>query len=222
MNDIYSILLLEEDVILSRQIRQLLNMNNYNVFIASSLQEGMEMCKKYTPDVVVCDMRMRGGSGFQFLVELRNNTAMHNIVYISINGKDNREEMRTCMNLGADDYLPAPFNGKELLLSIKARLARFATLNSARHPPPRNTIVTTLSLEVPEEINSKLSKTETRVIIMIADGLNNKEIAEALGISTKTVENHRHNIARKLELTGHHALVKYAIRNIKKQLKITQ
>ncbi|HEY1164145.1 MAG TPA: LuxR C-terminal-related transcriptional regulator, partial [Chitinophaga sp.] len=59
-----------------------------------------------------------------------------------------------------------------------------------------------------------LSKTEIRIIKLIAEGKNTKEIATELFVSNKTVENHRYNIARKLGLSGRNSLTEYVIKNI--------
>ena len=54
---------------------------------------------------------------------------------------------------------------------------------------------------------------ETQIIQLLAEGKSNKEVAAALGISTRTAENHRARIMEKLGLTSLSALVRYAIRN---------
>lgn len=62
---------------------------------------------------------------------------------------------------------------------------------------------------------SELTKTETAVLKLISQNYTSKEIAEKMHISIKTVENHRTNISRKLNLSGTHSLVKFAIENKK-------
>jgi DNA-binding NarL/FixJ family response regulator len=58
-----------------------------------------------------------------------------------------------------------------------------------------------------------LSPTERRILVQIANNLSSKQIAERLGISPHTVENHRANICRKLNLSGSHSLLKFAFEN---------
>jgi DNA-binding NarL/FixJ family response regulator len=67
---------------------------------------------------------------------------------------------------------------------------------------------------VPADLQDKLSKTEARIIRLIAEGKNTKEIAQELYVSIKTVENHKYNIAQKLGLTGRNSLTEYVIKNI--------
>lgn len=215
---IYRILILEEDAALIKKIQQLLTLHNYDVLTCTTAEEGIYICRQYKPDLLVCGVRLRGGSGFHFLMELRNDPALQHMPFIFISGKETKEDMRMGMNLGADDFLTKPFKSKELLLSIKSRITRFTVFNIQEREKKHTTIVS--MPVIPPEIHNKLSKTEFRVMQMIAEGLSTREIAEHLNISIKTVENHRHNISKKLNLTGHNSLIKYAIKNLTQQYRI--
>lgn len=214
---IYKILLLEEDTTLIKKIQQLLTLHNYETLTCTSAEEGIYMSRQYKPDLVVCGVKLRGGSGYHFLMELRNDPTLQHIPFIFISGKDGKEDMRMGMNLGADDFLTKPFKSKELIMSIKSRLIRFTFYNIERDR--KHTTIISMPVIAPE-IHNKLSKTEFRIMQMIAEGLSTKEIAQTLNISIKTVENHRHNISKKLNLTGHNSLIKYAIKNLTQQYRI--
>ncbi|SEW46545.1 two component transcriptional regulator, LuxR family [Chitinophaga sp. YR573] len=215
---IYKILLLEEDITLIKKIQQLLTLHNYDVITCTSAEEGIFMSRQYRPDLIVSGVKLRGGSGFHFLMELRNDPTLQHIPFIFISGKEGKEDMRMGMNLGADDFLTKPFKSKELIMSIKSRLIRFTIFNIQGRDRKHTTIVS-MPVIAPE-IHNKLSKTEFRIMQMIAEGLSTKEIAQTLNISIKTVENHRHNISKKLNLTGHNSLIKYAIKNLTQQYRI--
>ncbi len=64
----------------------------------------------------------------------------------------------------------------------------------------------------PPSINN-LTKTERNILRMVAQNKTSREIAEELFIASKTVENHRTNISRKLNLSGSHSLIKFALAN---------
>jgi DNA-binding NarL/FixJ family response regulator len=215
---IYKILLLEEDITLIKKIQQLLTLHNYDIITCTSAEEGIFMSRQYRPDLIVSGVKLRGGSGFHFLMELRNDPTLQHIPFIFISGKDGKEDMRMGMNLGADDFLTKPFKSKELIMSIKSRLIRFTIFNIQQRERKHTTIVS-MPVIAPE-IHNKLSKTEFRIMQMIAEGLSTREIAQTLNISIKTVENHRHNISKKLNLTGHNSLIKYAIKNLTQQYRI--
>lgn len=215
---IYKILLLEEDTTLLKKIQQLLTLHNYEIITCTSAEEGIFLCRQYRPDLIVCGVKLRGGSGFHFLMELRNDPSLQHIPFIFISGKDSKEDMRMGMNLGADDFLTKPFKSKELIMSIKSRLIRF-TFYNIQHRERKHTTIVSMPVIAPE-IHNKLSKTEFRIMQMIAEGMSTREIAQTLNISIKTVENHRHNISKKLNLTGHNSLIKYAIKNLTQQYRI--
>lgn len=207
---VYTILLLEEDAAISRQVQQLLLRHNYHVYTAQTCATALPLCSSLQPALILCDEQLHNGDSYQFLIALRSNPAMKHIPFIFINGKNTREHIRFGMNLGADDYLFSPFNGKELLMSVKARISRFDIFRNTRDPV-QHTAHT--HLLVPPDIADKLSKTELRIYRMIAVGMSTREISQEMNISTKTVENHRYNISKKLNISGHHALVQYVIRN---------
>jgi DNA-binding NarL/FixJ family response regulator len=69
------------------------------------------------------------------------------------------------------------------------------------------------SKQIPTPINECISQREREIVRLIAEGQNNREIASSLGISIKTVETHRANVMRKLEIHCAPKLVRYAIRN---------
>ena len=69
------------------------------------------------------------------------------------------------------------------------------------------------SKPIPKPVNECISQREREIIRLIAEGQNNREIASSLGISVKTVDTHRENVMRKLEIHNIPTLVRYAIRN---------
>lgn len=210
-DQIIKILLLEDDPAISRQVEQLLRQHSYEIVAASSAGAVIARCVQEMPALVVCDMQLHHISSHQFLIEMRNNMHLNHIPFIFINGKPGWDHVRFAMNLGADDYLPAPFNSQQLLTSIKARLSRFNaiadfTAQSAAAKEPQR-------VEIPAEVADKLSKTEFRIYRMVSNGLTAQEISQELGISMKTLENHRYNISKKLNISGHYGLLHYVIRD---------
>ena len=130
------------------------------------------------------------------------------LIFIGL--RDNREDMRMAMNLGADDYMVQPFKRQELLLSIRARLSRFDIFFRNERPVFEPEPEADIAPSLQEKYN--LSKTEVRIVKLIAEGKNTKEIAAELYVSIKTVENHRSNAMRKLGMRDRVELVRYAIR----------
>lgn len=215
-DQIIKILLLEDDPAISRQVEPLLRQQPYELVVTGSAGSAIAHAIQVMPDLIVCDMQLQHISSHQFLIEVRNNMHLNHIPFIFINGKTGWDHARFAMNLGADDYLPTPFNQQNLLMSIKARLSRFKNIadfggQATAQEPPR--------VEIPAEVADKLSKTEFRIYRMISNGLTAQEISKELSISMKTLENHRYNIAKKLNISGHYGLLHYVIKDQVKRHK---
>ena len=205
------ILLLTGDASVMRKFRQLL-MPAYTVITANSGTDGLELAYNDSPDLVLCDSIVQDSSGYQFLITLRDDPALKHIPVIMFSRPHVQPNMRKGMNLGADDYLVYPFSGEELLKSIQSRLNRFHHIREIFSYQRENSgqsaaVNDTNSMAIHE----RLSKTESKILGMIARGMSSRDIASFKCISVRTVDNHRHNITKKLQLSGPNALVKFAI-----------
>lgn len=207
-NDVtQQILLVTGDAGMTRKIRQLLT-PQYTLLCTNTITEGIEMAHQYHPDLILCDAIVQDATGYQFLITLRNDTVLKPMPFILFSRPNMQANMRKGMNLGADDYLVAPFTGEELLKSIHSRISRFHHIRDT----PNYTRERVAVLEVSTlAINDRLSKTEAKILSMIARGMSSRDIASYKCISVRTVDNHRHNITKKLQLSGPNALVKFAI-----------
>ncbi|SFW83833.1 response regulator transcription factor [Chitinophaga sancti] len=216
---VYKILLVDEDQVFVRQTRQLLVSQSYDTYTAASEEEGIIICQQHQPDLIICGAHLRGTGGHHFIMALRNDPAYDHIPLIFISLRDNRQEMRMAMNLGADDYLARPFRKRDLLLSIRSRLGRFAKFNHVRPPEETSTVSLANPNTAQQTLYHRLGKAENRIIKMIAEGKSTRQMAEELGVSIRTIENHRYRIAGKLGVAGRNALTEFVIRNIIQQQK---
>jgi two-component system, OmpR family, response regulator len=200
------ILLLTSDAGMLRKFCQLLT-PQYTLLVAKTISEGLSYGYNDQPDMVLCDAIMHDTTGYQFLITLRNDPMLQHIPFILFSRPNSPANMRKGMNLGADDFLVAPFSGEELLKSIQSRLSRFYHIRDNHMTRELVTVGETSTLP----INDRLSKTEAKILDMIARGMSSRDIASYKCISVRTVDNHRHNITKKLQLSGPNALVKFAI-----------
>lgn len=93
----------------------------FNIFTAKNMMEGIEICKKEKPDLVLLDVMLPDGDGFALLESLREFT---DIPVIFVTAKDQPDDKLSGLTLGADDYILKPFMPEELLLRIHAVLRR--------------------------------------------------------------------------------------------------
>lgn len=135
---------------------------------------------------IVTDMRMPGTSGLGLLEKLRERRTRLPVIVISAFA--NVRDAVRAMRLGATDVMEKPFNEQDLL----DRLQQAITDTRARAS------ACCVSRAARERI-SRLTDREREVMTMLAQGARSKEIANALDLSVKTVEIHRHNVFSKLE-----------------------
>jgi DNA-binding LytR/AlgR family response regulator len=124
------ILVIEDEKMVRDNISFLLKEEDYNVFACSNGDEGIAAAKKEIPDLIVCDIMMHGKNGYDVLKELSKDNLTKPIPFIFLTAKVDKEDIRTGMNLGADDYLFKPFDADDLLESIATRLKRIETFKA--------------------------------------------------------------------------------------------
>ena len=123
------ILLIEDDQNIRSNIKYVLEANNYKVFSAGDGKEGINLAKEVIPDLVICDILMPVLDGYQTKSELSTNPKTESIPFIFLSAKSKIGDIRTGMNLGADDYLTKPFKTADLLKAVEVRLSRTRELS---------------------------------------------------------------------------------------------
>lgn len=134
-----NILLIEDELELADNIKNLLEEYGFSVFMASNGKEGLELVKKITPDLIICDIMMPGINGYQVKQELNKNGNTSLIPFIYLTGRVERHDVRRGMDLGADDFLPKPFRSNELIVSINTRLKKSEIIKAKFTSPENNT-----------------------------------------------------------------------------------
>ena len=122
------VLIIEDNEDVRENTADILELSGYTVSTAENGKIGVEVAKKMTPDVIVCDIMMPELDGYGVLEALNENNDTASIPFIFLTAKTEKIDMRKGMNLGADDYLTKPFTEKELLDAIGSRLKRHGFL----------------------------------------------------------------------------------------------
>jgi len=110
------ILVVDDDEGIRDLVKQYLNQNNFLVTTAKSAEDAVEKIKIIKFDLIVLDIMMPGKSGLDFTIENKSNL---NTPIILLTAKGQASERVEGLEVGADDYLPKPFEPKELILRIK-------------------------------------------------------------------------------------------------------
>lgn len=176
------ILVTDDDAKLRKQFRTLLELEGYEIVEARNGREGVELARRERPDLMICDVTMPEMNGHRVLETLRNEPETAHLPFIFLTGWGEREDLRTGMNLGADDYLVKPIEPADLIAAVRARFRRLqaATPVRAPHQAPSAAGLEALGL----------TPREAEVLSWVAQGKSNPEIATILGIGITTVKKH--------------------------------
>lgn len=116
------ILVVEDDIVLCEVLKTVLEKNGYAVDLTSDGEEGLYLAQQYSPDAIVLDIILPNLDGLSLLKRLRDNHINTPVLLLT---KKNAVKSRIeGLDLGADDYLPKPFDSEELLARLRAIIRR--------------------------------------------------------------------------------------------------
>jgi DNA-binding NarL/FixJ family response regulator len=168
----------------------------------SNGEEAIKESQKLRPKVVLIDINMTPVSGIEATQQIRKFSPASKIIGVSMHSQP--AYVKKLLKLGAHGYVTKNSPQQEMFEAIEEVMKGNRYICSE--------VKTILSEQAFDEENSganSLSNRELEIIKFIKDGLSSKEISAALNISLKTVEVHRHNILKKLNLKNSAALVNY-------------
>jgi len=129
-----TVLLIEDDLTLLANTKELLELYDYKVWYAENGEIGVNLALQTNPDIIICDIMMPVLDGYGVFEKLNKNKATCCIPFIFLSCKTEINDVRKDMNLEADDYVTKPFNIQDLISTIESRLAKHAIFN---HKTPK-------------------------------------------------------------------------------------
>ena len=120
------LLLIDDDTRLTDMVGGYLRQNGYEVETAASLAAGRDCLKHGPPDALLLDLMLPDGDGLDFTRELRSDARTRRLPLLMLTARGEPMDRIVGLELGADDYLPKPFEPRELLARVKALLRRAA------------------------------------------------------------------------------------------------
>jgi len=199
----YSILIIEDDATLSRNMELILQLEGFNVSSASDGPSAFAMLREKRPDLILCDIMMPGMDGLSVLAALKGDKTFADIPFIFVTAMGDRADVRRGMVAGADDYLPKPFSAEDLIAAVTARLHRLETIR-------QHGIKATLCKEQ-DFLLKQTSAREREVLHLVGRGVTSKDIAVQLGITLRTVDVHRSHLMSKLGVANAAELARWAV-----------
>jgi len=128
------ILIIEDDLIQSKILQNILMSENYDVCVANNGAMGIQKAFEYNPDLILCDINMESIDGYQVYNVLKESSLIDHVPFIFISGNSDPHDIRFGLDLGADDYFVKPFNAGALVCAIEKKLIKFKKLKDiGRH-----------------------------------------------------------------------------------------
>ncbi|MES2151299.1 MAG: response regulator transcription factor [Pseudomonadota bacterium] len=166
---------------------------------ANSSEDALAQARLQPIDLVLMDINMRGGNGIEACALFR--AQFPGIAVLILSMHDKREYVSQAIAAGASGYALKDAPGKDIVLAIETVMGGGIYYSAGLAPAPA----------APLTRDQQLTAREQEVLQHLARGHSNKQIARDLDLSVRTVETHRLNIKRKLDIEGQAELIRFAV-----------
>ena len=217
-NNIITVMIADDHVLMREGLKQLLQLED-DIDVIAQAGDGEETIKtalEYEPDVILLDINMPKMNGIDVLRRLKDLGSKSKIIMLTIH--EDKEYLLETMKIGANGYVLKDSDADSLIGAIRDVNGGGTYIQ----PSIASLLVEGISGN-DKELNKdllkieSLTKREYEVLTLIAEGLNNKDIADKLYISEKTVKNHVSSIFKKIEVNDRIQAAIFAFKtNIKK------
>jgi DNA-binding NarL/FixJ family response regulator len=206
------VLIADDHPVVRKGLRGMLEEDEGLVVVAEAGdgEAALALLRKTLPEVAVLDIDMPRMDGFGVAREMQKLKLKTGIIFLTLHSEE--DLFRAALEIGGRGYLLKDSAMQEIAVGVRAVAAGQLYLSSAltsylvQRPgtpgaPQKNSLI------------SQLTPTEARILKLIAEGNSSKEIGAEISIHYRTVENHRTNICRKLNIDGANALLRFALQN---------
>ncbi|GAB4142923.1 MULTISPECIES: response regulator transcription factor [Thermoleptolyngbya] len=201
------LLLIDDDPNLILLVKDYLEFRGYEVITSENGQEALEVLQKETPDMIICDVMMPQMDGYSLVEQVRKDPRTSWIPVLFLSAKGQSQDKIKGLNTGADVYMVKPFEPEELVAQVESSLKQASRLIQRQDKG----LDSAPKIQVPFDV--ELTPTELRVVQFVAQGMANREIAEKLNVSQRTIESHVSNMLGKTGLHNRTELARWAIEN---------
>jgi DNA-binding NarL/FixJ family response regulator len=203
--------LIDDHAVVRAGVRMLLEYQTDMEVVAEAANavEGVRLARELQPDIVLLDIGLPGCSGLDAIGPVLEASPKSRILILSTH--DNQAYLRLALTAGAAGYVAKEASASELTQAVRTVAAGRSYVNvslagnqalksllETRRPPGNSPL-------------ADLSAREKQVLALIASGHTNKEVADELGLSVKSVETYRHRVVEKLGLSSRADLVRFAL-----------
>lgn len=213
MNSPARILIADDHTILRAGIRSLLDMeDNFEVIgEVDNGKDAIQLAGQLKPDVILSDLSMPKTNGTEAIQHIKRRYPEIKILVLTVHKSE--EHVRAALKAGADGYVLKDESIDELINAINNVMAGKVHLSASICGDVVTGYLSESSSENYTSSLDLLTNREREIIKLIAEGYRNKDIASYLSISLKTVDKHRSNLMKKLDLHNTSSITSYAIKN---------
>jgi len=206
------VLLADDHTIVRKGLLSLL-LNQENIEVVGEAQDGrdaLDQIERLQPDVVVMDITMPLLNGLEATRQIKRHWPHIQVVILTVH--TNEEYIFQILQAGASGYIVKQAAPDELIMAIYAAHAGETFLSPFISQTVVQEYITHARSTAGEDGFNSLTEREREILQLLAEGHATRDIAKILVISIKTVETHRANLMRKLDIDNLAGLTKYAIR----------
>lgn len=203
------ILIIEDQASMRKNIAFILEMEGFKTCLAANGREGIQMAKTEKPDLILCDVMMPEVDGFGVLQELRKDSVFATTPFIFLSAKIDHQDIRSGMNLGADDYLTKPVVHEDLMAAVRSRLERAVAVNQVIEDA--GTFSIDFDNHEPLIAAFGLTPREAEVLSWVAQGKGNADIGTLLNMTERTAKQHVSSCFQKMGVENRSAATLMAV-----------
>lgn len=205
-----NVMICDDHAMMREGIRQLLEFDG-NIHVIEEAADGDECLKKLEkvkPDVLLLDINMPVKNGIEVLEKIREEQMPIKVLILTVHNEI--EYLVRAVDIGVDGYILKDSDSNELKKAIYTIMSEENYIQPSLIPLLNSRLV---ARDTDQEKIQSLTKRELEVLIQVTNGMFNKEIAEKLNISERTVKNHISNIFKKIDVADRTQAAVFAIRN---------
>ncbi len=204
------VMIADDHVLMREGLKQLLEFDGSIKVIAEAANgvECIESLKTIKPEVLLLDINMPNKNGIEVLKEIRESDIDIKVLMLTVHNEV--EYLLKAIDIGVDGYILKDSESAELKKAINYVYNGESYIQSSLIPSLNSRLV---NRDMDKEKIESLTKRELEVLIQVANGMFNKEIAVILSISERTVKNHISNIFKKIEVSDRTQAAVFAIKN---------
>lgn len=204
------VILADDHVLIRHGIKKIIE-SEPSLEVVGQVGDGLELLnliKEVTPDIILLDISMPNLRGIEAINEAKK--ICPNVKILILTMHKNKQYLCHAIGTGADGYVLKEDSGSELLTAIEQVLQGkiFISPVLSKEFSESDLEACRKKKTIPSD---SLTPRERQVLKMVAEGRTSRDIAELLSISTRTVEHHRANLLKKLNISNTADLIKYAI-----------